>query len=309
MAEDFLPPKEGAADPSNWNFTRHPSDGPLPNPVGHSFPLMTHDEQGVWRLIGTGFYVSSDGLFVTAAHNVQEILDDSGAQVSPLVIVQLDSESGLFGVQRFLMIPVERCWISKTADIAFGTRSVATINETGRALSHWCWLLSFKSPEVGDDVGTYAFPRHHLTTEAPQTLKLEPELYPGHVTDKGDWRDGVLVPYPYLEISCRIHGAASGGPVVGPERTVVGVNARYMEPDGPGTAVQMIALKDAYLDDELIDGDGAPRRVTFAEYVERGILKVDGELPYSVHLDGGDCVTLGMQPSAPAFALEVNQYF
>ena len=49
--------------------------GPLPNPVGHTFPLLSHNDQGLWRLIGTGFYISGDGLFVTAAHVVEDVLE------------------------------------------------------------------------------------------------------------------------------------------------------------------------------------------------------------------------------------------
>jgi len=49
--------------------------GPLPNPVGHTFPLLSPNDQGLWRLIGTAFYISGDGLFVTAAHVVEDVLE------------------------------------------------------------------------------------------------------------------------------------------------------------------------------------------------------------------------------------------
>lgn len=67
----------GETDPNDWHFSRFEEVGPLPNPAGHTFPLLTHDADGRWRLIGTGFYINDSGLFVTARHVIEEVLRDS----------------------------------------------------------------------------------------------------------------------------------------------------------------------------------------------------------------------------------------
>jgi hypothetical protein len=77
-------PLGGEADPNSWNFVA--PHGPLPNPVGHTFPLLSHDRAGTWRLVGTGFYVSADGLFVTAKHVIEDVWLNDG-QTSPLAIM------------------------------------------------------------------------------------------------------------------------------------------------------------------------------------------------------------------------------
>jgi hypothetical protein len=56
MTDEHPPSLAGDADPNSWYFKNPDQDGPLPNPVGHTFPLLTHDANGRWELIGTGFY-------------------------------------------------------------------------------------------------------------------------------------------------------------------------------------------------------------------------------------------------------------
>jgi hypothetical protein len=92
MTNPGPPPLGGEADQNSWHFQNINQEGPLPNPVGHTFPIVTHDDQGIWSLVGTGFYVSSDGLFVTARHNVEPVLGD-GRQIAPLLIIHLHSAS------------------------------------------------------------------------------------------------------------------------------------------------------------------------------------------------------------------------
>jgi len=43
-------------------------DGSLANPNEAIFPIVAFDNAGKIVVIGTGFFISSNGLFVTAAH-------------------------------------------------------------------------------------------------------------------------------------------------------------------------------------------------------------------------------------------------
>lgn len=260
---------EGEADPNSWHFSA--PHGPLPNLVGHTFPILTHDVDGRWQLIGTGFYVSSDGLFVTAAHVVEAVLKDD-RQISPLVIMHLWSESGLFGAQSYLLRPITQCWIGETADIVLGVAAQARNYQTGVSLSHWCWPLSWEMPTVGQHAGTYAFPNHSIElTPSGQKIRFQPGLYPGEILEIGDFRDRLLVPYPYMNVSFNIHGAASGGPVALGD-TVVGVNSRFMKPVGPGVAAQIRALQDSFVDDAVLLGETIQRRVSFSELINAGVV-------------------------------------
>jgi hypothetical protein len=303
MSHQGLPRLGGAVDPNSWHFVA--SHGPLPNPVGHTFPLLTHDDRGLWSLIGTGFYISSDGLFVTAAHVIDDVLE-KGRQAAPLVIMHLWSEIGLFGPQSYFLRPIAQCWLGDTADIALGVAAHATNNSTGGPLSHWSWPLSWEPLTVGQHAATYAFPNHSIEQAAGhQTFCFQPDLYRGAVSEIGEFRDAGLVPYPYMHVSFRIHGAASGGPVVS-DNAVVGVNCRYMEPDGPGVVAQIRNLQDSFIDDAVLSGESVPRRALFSELVKAGAVRVVGFDGNSVLRQTGHLVRLDhILPNARGPALKM----
>jgi hypothetical protein len=197
-----------------------------------------------------------------------------------------------------------QCWISDTADIALGVAAHATNNETGESLLHWSWPLSWKPLMVGQSASTYAFPNHSIKeSSGGQTFCFRPDLYRGSVIEIGEFRDRVLVPYPYMYVDFRIHGAASGGPVVSGE-AVVGINCRYMEPDGPGVIGQICNLHEAFLDDVILWGESTSRRVSFPELVKAGAIKVSGYEGNLASRQKGELVRLDeILPSAQAPAI------
>jgi hypothetical protein len=276
MTDQSAPPKGGEADPNSWYFQSADQEGPLPNPVGHTFPMLTYNTPlGVWELAGTGFYISSDGLFVTARHVVDPVLG-AGKQIAPLVIVHPHSDTGLFGPCNVLFRPIMQCWLGDPADVALGVAATATDNRTGEILRHLCWPLSWSTPAVGARAGTYAFPRHQMSPDA-QSMIFQPELYRGTVTSTGEFRDRIMVPFPYIEIDCRIHGAASGGPIALQAGRVVAVNCTEMtstDAPGPGYGAQIRCLNDAFIDDAALPGETGVRRVTFDELVRSGAVDV-----------------------------------
>jgi Trypsin-like peptidase domain len=280
MINENPPRLGGEADPNSWHFKRPEEEGPLPNPVGHTFPLLTHDSCDRWRLVGTGFYISSDGLFITARHVISEVLCDR-QQISPLVILHPRSDTGLFGPSHVLYRPIMQCWLSDDdrVDIALGVAANATNAETGEVLRHWCWPLSWATPEPGARVATYAFPRHHISKDG-RAFCFQPELYPGAVREAGPHRDSVIMPFPYLEVDCRIHGGASGGPIIVDGRNVVGINCTELaenidDPPGPGFGTQIRCLKDAFIDDAMLPGESIARRVVFDELIRAGCVGVE----------------------------------
>jgi hypothetical protein len=303
---DLLPKLGGEADPNSWHFSA--SHGPLPNLVGHTFPLLTHNPSGIWRLIGTGFYISGDGLFVTARHVIDDVLDGD-RQVAPLAIMHLWSESGLFGPESYLLRPIMQCWLGDRADVALGAAATATNHQTGVNLTHWSWPLSWAVPQVGAPAATYAFPNHSVEhTATGQVFRFSPDLYPGDVLEIGAFRDPLLAPYPYLHVGFSIHAAASGGPVGSGGVGVFGVNCRYMAPDGPGVVAQIRCLQDSFLDNVVLLGETVERRVTFAELVAARAVTARQYMANTVPRQPGRLVRLDSVPVAsrgPALEISV----
>lgn len=281
-------PLGGEADSNSWHFQA--SHGPLPNPIGHSFPLLTHDSEYRWHLIGTGFYISNDGLFVTARHVIEEVFEN-GLQVSPLAIFHFSSASGLFGPQEYLIRPIMQCWLGDNADIVLGVAAHATNVVSGEVLTHWKWPLSWCVPPLGAGAATYAFPNHTIvSTEDGQTISFHPDLYEGSLQQFGDFRDLIVMPFPYLQVNFRIHGAASGGPIIGPDGTVIGVNCSEYQPDGPGFGAQIRCLQNAFIEDGVLSGETTPRKVTFAELVVAGAVTVHNFTTSAIPIQSGRVV-------------------
>lgn len=306
-----LPPLGGETDQSAWHFSRLGETGPLPNPVGHTFPLITHDDTGRWRVIGTGFYISDTGFFVTARHVVEDVFRE-GKQISPLVILHLSSESGLFGPSEFQLRPIRQCWLGEPADVALGIAAPVTNKITGKELTNWAWTLSLKPEAVGNLVSTYAFP-NHLVLENGRRIKFAPETYTGSILEIGDFRDTVRMPFPYLQVDLRIHGAASGGPITS-NGGVVGVNcSEYTNidfPPGPAFGTQSQCLVGAFLDNIVLPGENKPRRVDFEELVRAGCINCSGYLPAEAKAQRtGMLVESSMPISASPPSIELAFYY
>src|SRR5258706_12587531 len=126
----------GEMAPGSWDFVA--PHGPLPNPIGHVFPIMSHGSTGTWRLIGTGFHIGPLGLFVTAKHVIEDVFEHGtfvpGKQVPPIAILQMYSQSGLFGPDGFAMRPITHSWLGERADIALATAAQLVKNETGEQM-------------------------------------------------------------------------------------------------------------------------------------------------------------------------------
>jgi hypothetical protein len=309
-----LPPFRlgGETDPNAWHFSRLGEEGPLPNPVGHTFPLVTHDADGIWRLVGTGFYVNDSGFFVTARHVIDEVCQE-GSQVAPLLIMHLHSQSGLFGASECHFRPIGQCWTSGVADVAFGAAATATNKITGEVMKNWTWTLSCEVPARQSLVHTYAFP-NHVVVDDGRRIRFAPHAYSGRVLSSGDFRDRVMVPFPYIEVDFRIHGAASGGPIIS-GRYVAGINCTEWpqnldHPPGPGFGAQSCCLADAYLDNIILPSESFPRRVSFDELVCAGALNVENYSPRTEKgSPQGQLIDLTMPASAPYPRIELEQYF
>lgn len=309
-----LPPFRlgGETDPNAWHFSRLGEDGPLPNPVGHTFPLVTHDAGGRWRLVGTGFYVNDGGFFVTARHVVEEICCDQ-RQIAPLLIVHLHSPSGLFGASECHFRPIVQCWMSDVADVVLGVAARAVNKISGEEIKNWTWTLSCGVPARQSLVHTYAFP-NHIVVDNGRRIRFSPHAYSGIVLGSGEFRDRVMVPFPYIEVNFRIHGAASGGPITCGSY-VAGVNCTEWpenldHPPGPGYGAQSICLIDAFLDNVVLPNESLPRRVTFDELVRAGVLNVENYSPRAADRPiQGRLLDLTMPASVPYPSIELEQYF
>jgi hypothetical protein len=325
----LLKPLGGEAHPDGWHFQNVGEEGPLPNPADPIFPIISQNENKEWEMVGTGFYVASNGLFVTARHVIEDVLNE-GQQVKPLAILHLWSESGLFGPQQAIVRPIVQCWLGEQpnptpiydpiiyglpppdfVDIALGVPMTMSHKATGQTLTNSRMALTWAAPDAGVHVGTYAFPNQafHPRDDGKQILQFRPDFYRGRIEEVAE-RQGSSVPYPHYRVNFRIHAAASGGPVFSSGGSVVGVNCKEMHGSNYGFAAQIRCLEGAFIDNASLETDGPLGRVTFSELVERDVIRVGGFLPRErTQAPSGRIVHLSLLPTAQEILVEVGLHF
>lgn len=186
---------------------------------GHQviFPILKQVLDGTFQLIGTGFFVSSCGLFASAKHVLLDCFEDSGNQKYPVCIVQFLPDNQ-FQLRRILW-----CSSHNIADVAIGlVESTLLDNEPNAALT-----LSTTGPSIGGTIATYAYPKTEICQgDYSQVLNFKAAFYDGQLMEYlSDGRDRVLLPGPCYRTSMVIHGGASGGPVVGKSGRVFAINS------------------------------------------------------------------------------------
>lgn len=140
----------GEADPGAYGLTT--GDGAPIQPNCGIFPIVRYDKENRIHLLGTGFFITMNGLFVTAKHVLKDPLDPQGNQLYPISIIQFLPEGG------FLQRPIPRCTFHKRADIAVGV--AAPMHRNGNPLTNHVLTLNREPPPLGTKIVTCAYPKH-----------------------------------------------------------------------------------------------------------------------------------------------------
>jgi trypsin-like peptidase len=185
------------------------------------FPIIRQDfDSGEFRLIGTGFFITDNGLFVSAKHVLLDVVDGRGTQTAAIGLVQfLPGDS-------YMLRPILRCVSHETADVTVGIVAPLTHNATGAPFKNKILTLTEERPAIGAQVATYAYPRTVSQGTRPQQLHFHADYFSGRIEEYfAHGRDRALLPAPCFQTSMYIHGGASGGPVFGNSGRVFGVNS------------------------------------------------------------------------------------
>lgn len=257
-ASDGRPIEEGFRD----GFGR-PVDG-----IEGLFPIVQMGDDNPWRPIGTGFFISNNGMFVTAKHVV---LDNGGQLIKGLAGIQL-----LRRENRIIVRQAKKIVVHPKADVAVGFLFDKRFAEERIQTVNKFFALTTKTPELGSKVVTIAFPKGDLTGNATEfRLKLETAVIEGtmeayHPAGRDTW----LLPSRCFQTSMHILGGASGGPVAFGDGGVFGINSTGYD----GIPVSFISSVEDILKLEvnhlqLPDGE-IRERCALSELVERGLIIV-----------------------------------
>jgi len=170
------------------------------------FPILKQADDGWFDLIGTGFFISSFGIFVSAKHVLRDCFDEKGQQKFPICLLQF------FPNERYLLRHITWCSSHNTADLALGLAKKIPGIEANPVLR-----VTTSGPRPGDEIRTFAYPETTIEElgEA-QVMNFKPSFYDGSIIEYfPNGRDRVMFPGPCYQTTMVIKGGASGGPVVG----------------------------------------------------------------------------------------------
>ncbi|MCC8991950.1 MAG: serine protease [Streptococcus sp.] len=201
-------------------FTVKTSNGDDVDPKEAIFPILKNEENGNVKFIGTGFFVTRFGFFISARHVFEDVLDDKGNAKSGLNIIQF------YDNFKFYWRPVTGFVLHNAADVAIGVCTPMKHQITSKPLFNKVLALSMSLPKVGENIWTFAYPGTTVTQSEKTEIKYNAKFYAGIINEYyPNGRDRVILPFPCFRTSIVLHGGSSGGPVFGENRKVIGINS------------------------------------------------------------------------------------
>lgn len=191
------------------------------NPQEAIFPIFFESSDRRLRMVGTGFFIAPFGLFVTAKHVLQDILDAGYGSINCATIAHCVDDAVYWRKFKYYALhPV--------GDVAVGICEFARI--AGKdLLTNKIVPINPSPPKIGDPVFTYAYPFMEIENgENSQNIAANPRYYAGKVLTYYPYppgRDKYFLPGACYQTDITIHGGASGGPVFTGAAGIVGLNS------------------------------------------------------------------------------------
>jgi hypothetical protein len=195
-------------------------DGRPVHPGTGVVPILKELEPGRLAVIGTGFYITRYGLFLTAGHVLEDLVDWEARTVGAAYVWRLDGDDGLY------LRKVLRVSLLQTADVAIGQADNYVEQYPERALQNLRVRLTTQIPVPGTRLVTYAYPENAVLDFRGSAPTIVADYFDGELLRYVEQSDNPLLPYPHFETTIEIRSGASGGPVSDTRGRVIGVNCR-----------------------------------------------------------------------------------
>lgn len=201
------------------------------------FPILKAYSKHQMRAIGTGFFISRRGIFVTAGHVLTDWLESDGSIQSRLAGAYFEPHKNNMTIRE-----IEHVFLHEKADIGIGMMKQTEVDGETIAMNY-CLPVSFYWPRHDEIVRSVSFPQTLVSCPLPLTKhpyfrpqgvhsgsRDGPVILPspmesiGRIT-KGyrTGRDRVFLPSPCYEAELQVYGGSSGGPVFGMGGGIIGV--------------------------------------------------------------------------------------
>jgi hypothetical protein len=230
------------------------------------FPIIRLDEEGHYYLLGTGFFISTNGLFVTARH-VLTAPFENGKERFAIGLIH-------FTPEEYFIRPILRFAPHANSDVAVGVAAPMIHNVNGSSLRNQVFTLDSEIPSCNTRVATYAYPKYtNEILDGTQHINFVPSFYDGDLIEYYPNGRDKMLPGRCFHTSMRIHSGASGGPVFSSNGHVFGINSTGYD----GTDISFVSsisdIFDLSIDNIQFDNN-APRSATVRELAKIGYVLV-----------------------------------
>ena len=194
--------------------------GAIVEPHTCIFPILKQIERDQTRLVGTGFFITTVGHFVTAKHVIFDILNEKTNQQEGFLHALHFVES-----DKVLVRHITKVSFHHTSDVAVGKMDYHVVNSTGEPLRNRVPRFTLEMPRKESPVVMFAYPESDRVFRKGGDARFAPNFYSGQFLYHSDQpRDSGLVSWPYYATSITSKGGASGRPVFDENGRVFAIN-------------------------------------------------------------------------------------
>jgi len=179
-------------------------------------PLISLDSNSEFYFIGTAFYITSNGLLMTAKHC---LYDKDDNLLDNLWVYHFLPDGG-YVIREIFM---ENVFISDDYDIAY-LMPTELSDKGGRLLTNSALQITNVGPQIGDQLSTYAYPDSGIVyfDSGDSFHMFNANFFLGKCEDYHDKGCGILK-NPCYQTSVKIKSGSSGGPVFNKDGAVFAV--------------------------------------------------------------------------------------
>lgn len=209
-------------NPKNMNEPKAVDGNKNPiDPKYGVFPILKEVLYGKLSVVGTGFYLTRYGMFITAKHVIDNLVDWKKKKIGVGFACHYPNETEVH-LRRIIFAT-----LLDNFDLAICQADNYMEKVPEKPLMNMRPGLSTKIPSPGESLVTFAYPENKILdfNQKENIPTIKGDFYEGKLLRYVLESENPAIPYPHFETSIKLKSGSSGGPVFCGGK-IIGVNCR-----------------------------------------------------------------------------------